>query len=375
MASPGTRSRAADCRRASPARCGSPSRTTPTRSASTSSATGASTAPTTAARPGARWPPTTRAFATVRAATTAASTSTRRIPTSSTPSTPSSYKSTDGGNTFTGFKGAPGRRRSAADVDRSDQRQPDPLRLRSGRDRLARRRRHLELVVQPVHRADLSPLRRQLLSLLGLRHAAGRRRHSHALARQPRRDHAARLESRVRVGVGHDHRRSARREHRLRQRQRHPQDLLSERDVDQRQSRRRTRRSSCARPSRSRSPSRRGTGTCCSPVFNRSGRPSTAARTGPRSAPTSASPRRPDAVDRTWHRRASRRRDRIDLGVDGRGGIDLGRHQQRPDQGHARRRQDVERRQSARHSSPARPRRSARRRGVALRPRDRLCGR
>ena len=49
-----------------------------------------------------------RAFATDRAATTAASTSTRRIPTSSTRSTRRASSRTDGGNTFTGFKGAPG---------------------------------------------------------------------------------------------------------------------------------------------------------------------------------------------------------------------------------------------------------------------------
>ena len=47
-----------------------------------------SSAPTTAARPGGRWPPTISEFETARAATTAASTSIRRIPTSSTRSTP-----------------------------------------------------------------------------------------------------------------------------------------------------------------------------------------------------------------------------------------------------------------------------------------------
>ena len=48
------------------------------------------------------------------------------------------------------IQGRAGRRRSAADVDRSNQRPAHAVRLRPGRDRLARRRRHVELVVQPV---------------------------------------------------------------------------------------------------------------------------------------------------------------------------------------------------------------------------------
>ena len=70
----------------------------------------------------------------------------------------SSYKSTDGGNTFTGFKGAPG-------GDDPQQLWLDPtnsnrmlLRRRPGRDRHARRRQDVELVVQPVHRAGVSHL-------------------------------------------------------------------------------------------------------------------------------------------------------------------------------------------------------------------------
>ena len=160
------------------------------------------TAPTTAAPRGGRWPRTTRASATDRAATTAASTSIRRIPTSSTRSTRRATSLDRRRQHLHRFQGRAGRRRSAADVDRSHQRQAHALRRRSGRDRLARRRRDVELVVQPVHRADLSRLGRQLVPVLGLRHAAGRRRHAHAQPRQPRRDHAARLESRCPAGSG-----------------------------------------------------------------------------------------------------------------------------------------------------------------------------
>ena len=106
------------------------------------------------------WRRTIRASATDRAATTAASTSTRRIPTSSTPSTPRATCRATAATTFTGFKGAPG-------GDDPQQMWIDPtngkrilVRLRSGRDRLARRRRDVELVVQSVHRADLSLSRR-----------------------------------------------------------------------------------------------------------------------------------------------------------------------------------------------------------------------
>ena len=106
-ASPGKSSPAVGCRASRVARR-SPSRTAPTRSASTSPPTSAFSVRTTAAPPGSRWTRPTRASAMDRAATTAACTSIRRIRTSSTSSTPSSYISRDGGNTFTGFRGAPG---------------------------------------------------------------------------------------------------------------------------------------------------------------------------------------------------------------------------------------------------------------------------
>ena len=101
------------------------------------------------------------------------------------------------------------RRRSAADVDRSDERPAHLPRPRSGRDHLARRRRHVELLVQPVDRADLPRRGRQLVPVLDLRDAAGRRRHPHAQPRQPRRGDDVRLERRERLGMGHDHARPA----------------------------------------------------------------------------------------------------------------------------------------------------------------------
>ena len=115
-----------------------------------------------------------------------------------------SYKSTRRRQHLHRLQGRAGRRRSAADVDRSHQRPAHPPWLRPGRDRLARRRRHVELVVQPVDRAGLPRRRRQLASRTGStrtqQDAGAIRTRS---PRQPRRDHAARLESGERLGVGH----------------------------------------------------------------------------------------------------------------------------------------------------------------------------
>ena len=124
------------------------------------------------------------------------------------------------------------RRRSTTGMDRSDERQPHAVRLRPGRDRHLRRRRELEHVVQPVHRTGLPHLRRQLVSVLGLRHAAGRGRGPRPAAWQRRRDHALRLGLGERLGVGHDRRRPARSEHRVLERKRHREDQLSVRAVD-----------------------------------------------------------------------------------------------------------------------------------------------
>ena len=67
------------------------------------------------------------------------------------------------------LQGRAGRRRSARALDRSDRRQPDVPRRRPGRDDHARRRRHLEPVVQPADGAGLPHLDRQLVPVLDLR--------------------------------------------------------------------------------------------------------------------------------------------------------------------------------------------------------------
>ena len=109
----------------------------------------------------------------------------------------SSYVSTDGGDTFTGFKGAPGGDHPAASLARSHRRPADVAGHRPGRHGLAGRRQDLEPVVQPVHGATYyPPLRRPLVPLLDLRQPTGRRRHPHARPRQLRRDHAAGLDPR-----------------------------------------------------------------------------------------------------------------------------------------------------------------------------------
>ena len=141
-------------------------------------------------------------FETARAATTAASTSIRRTRTSSTRST---HRAT---SPPTAARPSPASRARPAATTRSrcGSIRRTAQRILFGYDQGAivslDGGAHVELVVQPVDRADLPPLGRQLVSVLGLRHAAGRRRHSHARPRQPRRDHAARLESGARAGSG-----------------------------------------------------------------------------------------------------------------------------------------------------------------------------
>ncbi len=77
---------------------------------------------------------------------------------------------------------------------------------------------------------------------------------------------------------------------------------------------------------------------------------------------------RPDAPRPANGGPPTRRRDSVDARVDRRHGHDLGRHEQWADQGHARRRQDMVRREHPRNSQRA-ARRSALRRTVALRRR------
>ena len=116
-----------------------------------------------------------------------------------------------------GFPGRAGRRRPAADVDRPHRRPAHLPGHGPGRHREPGRRPHVEPVVQPVHRAGLPRLDRQLVAVLGVRPAAGRRRHPGPEPRQLRRDHAPGLEPGGRVGVGHGDRRPARPEDRVQQ--------------------------------------------------------------------------------------------------------------------------------------------------------------
>ena len=166
------------------------------------------------------------------------------------------------------LQGRARRRRSAADVDRSDERPAHALRLRPGRDRLARRRRARGA------RGTTSRPSRSTTSRSTTRFRTG------STATQ---QDAGAIRTRIRgnlgaitpldwnpvlgLGVGHDRRRSARPEHRLRERLGHSEDHVSERAVDQREPGAGSRRASCARRATSRSCSRRGTSTCSSPAF------------------------------------------------------------------------------------------------------------
>ncbi len=267
-----------------------------------------------------------------------------------------SYKSHRRRQDLHRLQGRAGRRRSAADVDRSDQRPAHPLRLRPGRDRLARRRRARGA------RGTTSRPSRSTTSRSTTRSRTGSTARSRTPAPSARASAATSARSRRSTGIrcsgwewGTIVARSARPEHRLRQRHRAFVKIsLSERAVDQREPGAGSVAPAAHDERRSRSSSRRGISTCSSPASSRCGRRSTAARTGRRSAPTSAirarrARRRPRQAAA---RRPAARSSRSALSTVARG-HDLGRHQQWADQGHARRRQDVERRVDPRHSQRA----------------------
>ena len=115
-------------------------------------------APTTAAPPGGRWPPTTGASRNGQSGYNCGVYVDPKNPDIVYTINTSSYRSTDGGNTFTGFKGAPGGDDPQQMWIDPDRRQADVPRRRPGRHDLARRRRDLEFVVQPGDRAGLSHL-------------------------------------------------------------------------------------------------------------------------------------------------------------------------------------------------------------------------
>ena len=94
------------------------------------------------------------------------------------------WKSTDGGKTFTGIARRAGRRRLSPHLDQSEQPGHHPARRRSGRDHHGQRRRDLEFLVQPADRAVLSRHHRQRVSRTGCAAASRRaaRRASRAAA-------------------------------------------------------------------------------------------------------------------------------------------------------------------------------------------------
>ena len=157
------------------------------------------------------------------AGTSRRSPSTRRTPTSSTCRTSPCSRSKDGGKTWVPLRGSPGGDDYHQAWVSPDDSEHDDRRQRSGRDHHAQRedrrsaRRHVELVAQSADGADLSPLGRLPLSVLGDRRAAGQRRGRRALARQVRRDLDARLGAdRRRRRERHDRGRSAASRHHLR---------------------------------------------------------------------------------------------------------------------------------------------------------------
>jgi len=115
------------------------------------------------------------------------------------------YKSTDGGNSFTAFKGGPpGGDRSAGDVGSTHRRQAHPHGLRPGGDRLIRRRR------TPGAHGTINPRSRcttshgQFISLLDLHDPAGRRRNRDAQSWQSGGHHEQDWKPGARLGMGHD---------------------------------------------------------------------------------------------------------------------------------------------------------------------------
>ena len=94
-----------------------------------------------------------------------------------------------------------GRRRSAAALDQPAATGHHAADRRPGRDDLHQRRAHVEFLVQPAHGPALSRGHRQPVPLLGLRRAAGERRHRHRQPRQRRADLLPRLDRRRRRRV------------------------------------------------------------------------------------------------------------------------------------------------------------------------------
>ena len=105
------------------------------------------------------------------------------------------WKSTDGGKTWGGLRGAPGWRRLSEHLDQPNEPQHFGDRQRSRRNHHRERRRNLEFLVQPADRADVSRVGRQCISLPSVRRPAGERFGVRGQPRQRWRDHLSRLAS------------------------------------------------------------------------------------------------------------------------------------------------------------------------------------
>ena len=113
------------------------------------------------------------------------------------------WKSTDGGRTFTAIRGAPG----GDDYQRAwfNPNNPDIIAMTSdqGRRHHAERRRVVEQLVQPADRGLLSRHHRQLVPVSRLQRAAGERIGLHSKPRRRRADHVPRVVHRWRRGYGY----------------------------------------------------------------------------------------------------------------------------------------------------------------------------
>ena len=260
------------------------------------------------------------------------------------------WKSTDGGKTFTAIRGAPG----GDDYQRVWINPTIPTIIAdvgSGRDHHAQRRRVVEQLVQPADRGVLSRHHRQRVSVSRLQRPAGERLGVHLEPRRRRADHVPRVAPGRRRGVRLRRARSARSRHRLRRQgvalgsphragAEHRAEAAAEPPTIASSARcrccsRRSIRASCT--------SRR---TCC-------GRRRTAATAWDQISPdlTRKDWEVPDNVGNYIGSDAARptpaRRDLHDRAVVPRREHHLGRHRRRADSRDARRRQDVERRDAA----------------------------
>ena len=196
----------------------------------------------------------------------------RRIPDILISASTVSWKSTDGGVTWAAFKGAPG----GEDYQNGWINPDNPDIMIFGVDQGAvvtlNGGETLELLVQPVDRADVSRRRRQRLPLPGLQRPAGERIRVRLEPRQLRRGLASRLDAGRRRRVRLRRAGSAEPRHRLRRPQRDalrpPHRAGLERRADRRpRRRRRSARDVPDRCARCRSCSRRSTsGRCSSPT-------------------------------------------------------------------------------------------------------------